>query len=102
MLIFFFNFLFLSFFGQGRQAVGVVNSPNLARSMDDRNKPWMQLAQALGYLAYCLVSKCFSREIINQETSVELVGYGKQSGQRHVSEVSERCLVFPQAKGRKM
>jgi len=62
---------------EGRQAVGVVNSPNLARSMDDRNKPWMQLAQALGYLAYCLVSKCFSREIINQETSVELVGYGE-------------------------
>lgn len=39
---------------RGRQAVGIANAPTLARSMMDQNKPWMQLAQALGHLANSL------------------------------------------------
>jgi len=62
---------------QGRQAIGIANAPNLARSMVDRNKPWMQLAQALGHLANCLADAFLHRREPGTETSVELICCGE-------------------------
>lgn len=62
---------------RGRQAVGIVNAPNLARSMIDCNKPWMHLAQALGHLAHCLADGFFARDSGEAQVAVDLVSYGK-------------------------
>lgn len=59
----------------GRQAVGIANAPNLARSMVDRNKPWMQLAQALGHVANCLAEQFLSDR--EGDISAELICCGK-------------------------
>lgn len=61
---------------EGRQAVGIANSPNLARSMVEGNKPWMQLAQALGHLANSLAEGFVDRGQIDTETTVELLCCG--------------------------
>lgn len=61
---------------EGRQAVGIANAPNLARSMVERNKPWMQLAQALGYLANSLAEGSLHRRPAEAETNVELICCG--------------------------
>ena len=65
---------------QGRQAVGVANAPVLGRSMVDSNKPWMQLSQALGYLARRLADGVLDvpGKTKDRESSVELVAYGKR------------------------
>lgn len=59
----------------GRQAVGIANAPNLARSMVDRNKPWMQLAQALGHVANCLAEQFLSDR--EGDISAELICCGE-------------------------
>lgn len=61
---------------EGRQAVGIANAPNLARSMVGRNKPWMQLAQALGHLANSLAEGSLDRCPSGTETTVELICCG--------------------------
>lgn len=62
---------------QGRQAFGIANAPNLARSMVEHNKPWMQLAQALGHLANCLAEGFLHGGLTDNETNVELICCGK-------------------------
>ena len=62
---------------EGRQAFGVANAPNLARSLVERNKPWMQLAQALGHLANSLTEGFLVQRPADADTSVELICCGK-------------------------
>lgn len=62
---------------KGRQAVGIANAPNLARSMVDRNKPWMHLAQIMGHLVNCLSESFLHRREPGIDTNVELVCFGQ-------------------------
>ncbi|XP_046649852.1 D-3-phosphoglycerate dehydrogenase-like [Daphnia pulicaria] len=76
---------------EGRQAVGIANAPNLARSMVERNKPWMQLAQALGYLANSLAEGSLHRRPAEAETNVELICCGE--GTEDVNLLASSALV---------
>lgn len=62
---------------EGRQAFGVANAPNLGSSMIESNKPWMQLAQALGHLAHRLAEGCRDQQAEGEKTTVELICCGK-------------------------
>lgn len=76
---------------EGRQAVGIANAPNLARSMVGRNKPWMQLAQALGHLANSLAEGSLDRCPSGTETTVELICCGE--GTEDVNLLASSALV---------
>ena len=62
---------------RGLGAVGIANAPNVARSLMDENKPWMQLAQAMGHLANCLAERFLTTGSDGQKTCVELVCCGE-------------------------
>lgn len=76
----------------GRRAVGVANAPLLGRSMFEDNKPWISLAQALGFLARRLADPIIFNAASDQtQTQVELVSYGE--GTEEVELLASAALV---------
>ncbi|CAL4120893.1 unnamed protein product [Meganyctiphanes norvegica] len=53
---------------QGRPLVGVINAPALSSAMSESSRPWIQLAESLGYLARNLSQSADSPAITVQVT----------------------------------
>ena len=52
---------------KGHPLVGVINAPALSNALNDKSKPWILLAEYLGYLAESFIGDKLSSHKINMQ-----------------------------------